>query len=455
MNTLRNKLILSTIAGYLILNYGFMQLRIPPGSVGIPIGELVLLFCLATIDWARVLSRMSAIAHVLPFVGFWGLAAVRVVMGLSEYGAWAVRDASQPIESLFLLVGFAFAAREENAEKLFRWLPRVLLVISIYALGMPFAETLRNYSPQLTSMAGGSVPLLFSYTNTGQMLIIYAAYLTLSRPASLLRFKLSVLPIFWVLALGVGLVQSRTNYVHAIATAVLLFTYRPRQAGKWVGGGLAFLLIVSILASMGLQVQGRVGPISPEFMLQHLLTISGEAGDQELEAAASGASQRTGWWLDLYHRVTETPLRTLFGLGYGFPLIDFGLKGGIRVREPHNSLISVAARLGLIGFGLWAAMHVFLLRAWRQGMKICRNLQWRAEQTNLLLMMAFYIAVWSGCIGEDMLEKPFNCIPYYFFWGVTLRYVLHLKARAQEVESAEPVATTQMYAAPVSVSVPS
>ena len=31
-------------------------------------------------------------------------------------------------------------------------------------------------------------------------------------------------------------------------------------------------------------------------------------------------------------------------------------------------------------------------------------------------------------IGEDGFEKPYNIIPFYFFWGIVLRMAYNLKA---------------------------
>jgi hypothetical protein len=36
-----------------------------------------------------------------------------------------------------------------------------------------------------------------------------------------------------------------------------------------------------------------------------------------------------------------------------------------------------------------------------------------------------FILVWVFAIGEDAFEKPFNAIPYYFFWGIILRFYYH------------------------------
>ncbi len=40
--------------------------------------------------------------------------------------------------------------------------------------------------------------------------------------------------------------------------------------------------------------------------------------------------------------------------------------------------------------------------------------------------MVFFICIWVLAIGEDGFEKPYNIIPFYFFWGIILRFSLLL-----------------------------
>ena len=55
------------IAGYLILSYPFMQIRVPPAGFGIPLGELLLIMVLLTSNIPKVLARMGANVVLFPF----------------------------------------------------------------------------------------------------------------------------------------------------------------------------------------------------------------------------------------------------------------------------------------------------------------------------------------------------------------------------------------------------
>jgi O-antigen ligase len=159
-----------------------------------------------------------------------------------------------------------------------------------------------------------------------------------------------------------------------------------------------------------------------------------------LEGAAGGVPQRLGWWQDLYERWTLSASTFLFGLGYGFPLIDFKDYYGITVREPHNSYISILARLGLSGGLAFLWMHILLLHSWYHTYRACQRMHWQEGENRLLTLLIFFILIWVNAIGEDPLEKPFVTIPYYFFWGIVLRMNWYLKYNLPSYHFSPPAA---------------
>ena len=58
---------------------------------------------------------------------------------------------------------------------------------------------------------------------------------------------------------------------------------------------------------------------------------------------------------------------------------------------------------------------------------MCHELGWRDGENRMLIMMVFFICMWVLAIGEDGFEKPYNIIPFYFFWGIVLRFSLLLE----------------------------
>jgi O-antigen ligase len=138
----------------------------------------------------------------------------------------------------------------------------------------------------------------------------------------------------------------------------------------------------------------------------------------------------------------------VFGMGFGFPLIDFVAHGpgyaeeGQVAREPHNSYVSIVSRLGLIGILTFAWMHVLLLGVWRRTYTMCQRLHWREGQNRLLILMVYCVVIWVAALGEDAFEKPFATIPYYFFWGVVLSMSYRLRHLSREDASEYAVSTS-------------
>jgi hypothetical protein len=186
-------------------------------------------------------------------------------------------------------------------------------------------------------------------------------------------------------------------------------------------------VIVSVLliSTFGLRISGRLSDeVSLSFFADHLAAIFGiSSGDDDvIAAAASGVGQRLEWWTDIYHRLSADLATLLTGLGYGFPLIPFKANGGIQAREPHNSVISVVARSGLIGLSAWVWMQSELFRCWFRCFRRLRHISSDGDMENrLLILLSFLVLVMVGTIGEDNMEKPFFAIPYYFFWGIIVK----------------------------------
>jgi len=421
---LRNSLLLLVIGLYLLLNYGFMQVRIPLSvSNGIPLGELVLLFSIITINFDTMSTSLSKTVFLVPFLAWWTLGIGRSFMDAFEYGFWALRDANHVIESLFLVVGFAFVTRWQELERFFHWFKWILIISSIYALGYPWSETLQSLSPKLVAGAGHEVALFFNYTNTPTLLLLAASYLIFSASRHSIK-ELSYATL--LLAFTIFMFQTRTIYLQVIAIFVLLALYRRKSLGKTIVVIVALYGFVAVISMFGLHFQGRIGEVSLPFLLNHFLAIGG-VESEGLEGAARGVPQRVEWWRDLYQRWTSDASTFLFGMGYGFPLIDFEEHSGITVREPHNSYISVVARLGLSGIVAFLWMHILLLRVWHHSYMACRRMHWQNGEKQLLLLMIFFVLLWVHATGEDAFEKPFFAIPYYFFWGIVLRMNWHLR----------------------------
>jgi O-antigen ligase len=427
LDTVRNTTVLVTVFLYLLLNWGFMQLRIPPtAGSGLPVGEMVLLMSLVTINYSGVLGRLSLMVAILPFMVWWTFGLGRAIFDFTQHGAWALRDAAHVLESLFLLVGFVFAGDPKSFDRFFDWLPKLLVIAVIYGLLYPFRVEIWNLSPTIMSGSGYPAPIFGSMANTPQLMIMAATYLMLYRSNQLLANVVAVVIIGYTLAMF----QARTLYLILIAVFGFVVFYR-RSTVK----NLSLFVILSgfllaLITLVGLQVQGRLGAnFGPGFLVAHFLAIFGicDPSYPGVCSAAEGVDQRLEWWTKIYDSMVKDPFSLLLGLGYGLPLTEFHGSSGAQVREPHNSYLSVIARTGITGAICWGIMMLELLRRWHNTFMRCRLLGWREGENRLLVLMVFFICTWVLALGEDGFEKPYNIIPFYFFWGIVLRLSLLLE----------------------------
>ncbi|HEX4643686.1 MAG TPA: hypothetical protein VH161_09465, partial [Candidatus Acidoferrales bacterium] len=104
------------------------------------------------------------------------------------------------------------------------------------------------------------------------------------------------------------------------------------------------------------------------------------------------------------------------GEGFGQALINFVNEEGIPVREPHNSSLTVLARLGFVGLSLWV---LFL------GMVVTRYIRYLRKRsapdairaTVLWLFLCFVLYLMTFSV-QPTLEFSHGSMPFYFLIGL-------------------------------------
>jgi hypothetical protein len=415
-----------------MLNYSFMVLR-----VVIPLGDIGLILCLATVNIPVVLRGMGRAINLTPFLIWWCFGLGRVTVDTFEYGIWALRDAAQVIESLWLIVAFAVARETHDVEKIFQWLKWLFVAYSVYALGAPFADYLTAISPSIPAAAAGAapVPLIGIYANLNSMLLWVAFYLTITEYKNRRVRTAGIAIAFLLIGVVVMMLQARTNYFQLIALACILVLFRPKSLSKFGILIPIMFIVVGTITALNIKIPGRLSEnVSFSFFIHHIEAIGGlSQGDESgLDAAASGVPLRRGWWTNILEQEAADPVALITGLGYGRPLTNYvagdeTAPEGVQVREPHNSFFSVLGRLGLVGAISWIWLHVELFNVCRKGFAHYRRLHDTRWINRLLIMLGFVVLTLAWTLGEDALEKPFNIVPYYCFWGVILRLGYNIK----------------------------
>lgn len=426
------KFTLWIVGCYIVLNVGFVGVRFPPTGAGIPIGELILVVSLLMMNFTVVAPRMAREVWLFPMLVWWGYCLPRALFDIRVGGAFALRDASQEIESLFLFVGFWLVNSATRIRYFFTWLRKIMAVIGIYGLFFPVRHQLTALSPTIPGMNGSERAMFFEMVGTATLCIWVATWLMMEGRNGKSGSTIRYVQAGFLAAYVIALTQERSVYIQVLAMVLILLVVRRQLAGRWIAMILMAILLIGAVSVTGLNLRGREEKVSLTFLVQHLESTTGESEGGKTRGAAAGVGQRERWWNHIYTKMHETRTKMVLGLGFGMPLTDFGAGSATPVREPHDSYMSVFARLGILGILLWVMMQAALYRAWWQGHKLCARMGWIRDQNNLMLIMLYGVSMLLLAIAEDAFEKPYMAIPYYLFFGVLIRYTSFLREAAAD-----------------------
>lgn len=413
-------LLLAGLLGDIVFTSGFALLRLPPGGPGLPVNEVLLVGAVVVLLASRQpIGGFAGEPVFLPLLVLWPLAAIQLAYGFVSEGVWAIRDAANIIETGFLLVGYCLASDPRFEAPFHRWLGFAMIVAALHILLFPLRDILSAWTPAIGSMSGYQAPLLFSYGNPASVGCTAMCYL-LVVPG---RFRtLRALLAAAVVATLLVFVQARLVYLQLPVLALIILAFRPRFMARAGLMATAALLLILLLLATDIDLPGRLGQnFSIDFLVSHVGAIWG-GGGETTSAAAAGVGLRLAWWAEIEAQLEQHPLRLLFGLGYGMPLTSFLGPAGDIVREPHNSIVSIYGRLGLLGCTVFLALQAILLRRALAAIGRARRQGLRPRSDAAMVIFCFLVMQLLFSMVEGGLEVSYGAVPYYFFAGVALAW---------------------------------
>lgn len=409
--------LLAALSGYIILNYGFENITIHAGGLPLIISYLLMYVSLAMAiylhrDWLAAALREPAMRCLLALIF---ITCLHLITDVPKYGLWAIRDASLCLDGIFLTLGFCWAKRTNSISSILQWLLPLLMVNLIYSFTFPWNEAIAAWSP--SSGVFVDVPIFGNYRGNYVYLIPGALF-------CMILAKYCVRWPRWLLLLlavaqigGLAIHQARSMYLGLFLVMILLALFgKVKESGTLVGALLSVLVLIFLLTSVfQVQIQGRIGTINLAFFGEHLHSLSGAEG-----TPGANVEDRLDWADQAFDQIRAHPI---LGVGFGMPLIDFvDDRTGGAVRQPHNSSISILARLGAIGFAFWVWFHASLLWAFIQAFRWRRFCD-RQLLDLILWLFVFYVIFMIAASVQPGFEFPSACIPFYFFMGLTVGLV--------------------------------
>lgn len=413
------------LIGYIVGNRGFAQLTVVPSmpllpaEIGLAIGGACLVWRCArdkTLPWDRTALDYVLLAWIL-----FGVA--RFLFDLPRFGFIALRDFAMVYYAAFFFITGRFC--EEDRTR--RFLLKCLLLASA---ALPFVLALTELFPGffLDTLQVHGAPLIFF---KGDLAPTFLA------TAGILLFLCAPIPHrTWARPLAVGMIAwvfTTDNRSSAVGVLVALSWLALSRFRRFVWLQLTVLgLGLLLLVGFAYFTENAWASQKSRNIIERAMTVVDFTGRFEYQQAHSvskrGNNQfRWVWW----RTVTDETLaqNPSLGLGFGYDLArgflqeyEPELGTDFTARSPHNILITVFARMGFVGFAMFAGI-----------LGVLTHRTWRAVRTPFSdpVHVAVWVAPWvilvSACFGV-VLEGPMGAVVFWSVLGLANSYRGELEA---------------------------
>jgi O-antigen ligase len=412
--------ILLIMTAYFILNYGFDNLAV----FQVPVGDLLMFLALVLVLVGKEREMLRSAMHdpaVVCMIALLLLSCAHLLFDVPQYGLYALRDSSMLFEAVFLVLGIIWAQDAKNTQILMRWLFFIFLANLFYSYTFPWGEQIRSISP--SAGVFHPVPLLGNYQQSAIWLLLGALFFVWLGP-SLVRWPRWVLLLLAAAQLGgLAILQVRSMYVGIVVVFLLLLVLgESRKAFRFAStlawGTAVLVAVLLVVSATGVQLQGRMGPVDFSFIVNQTKTLF-DLGDAN--ARMSHDVDRSGWYQEVWNRIQSSPSNLIVGEGFGQALISFENEDGVPVRQPHNSSLTVLARLGFVGLSIWLLFIVLVFARYLRFLWFSTK---SSEVSSLVvwLLCTFVLSLLQASV-QPSLEFSSGACPFYFLAGIGLGIV--------------------------------
>jgi O-antigen ligase len=410
----------AALTGYALLSRGFAYLGVPPLFVG---EILIVLGLAAVVRSGRVGPVLAQPAAVL-MLALVGLAAVRTVPYVSEYGLDAPRDFMMFGYAVYaVIVGGLVAARPERLVALLDGY-RTFAVVMLSAVWFVYFAY---------KMAETSVPMMPGSDNVhifeakGGDIMVHLCGITMFVVLGMMERR-PLLMFALAANVGVIMVSNRGGMVAYAVGCAVAWAMRPPEArvGR-LAYAFVFFLAVGVVVGPMAQIDGGRS-ISVDQIVLNVKSIFGQGGG-DLDGTKKWRMQ---WWETIWDYTVRGDLFWT-GRGFGINLARAdGFDATEDLRSPHNGHMTVLARMGVPGLALWALMVAAwlaaLFREWLRARRAGRH-RWMAL---FAFLAAYAVAILLNASFDVFLEGPMGGIWFWTVFGLGLA-ACHLHATRPDV----------------------
>jgi O-Antigen ligase len=391
------------------------------GGCLLPVGR-------STVAWLIVLFTLAGAVATLPY--------------LRMYRVDALRDAALWGYGAFAFIVAACVLRTKGIPQILRQYTRFAMPFVVW---LPIIAVLVRSTDSPILVPGTGMPLfVIKAGDVGVHLAGIAAFILLELDRDWFEsdapqpWRRKLFWGGWMVALMFVAALNRGGFVAALAALGVLGLMEPVRIGRRLAayGSLAVLLGVTVLVtSMSLEKRVKFASETEERSLsisqvvENVISITGRKSAGDL---SNTREWRLEWWTKI---VDYTFFGEYFWTGKGFG-VNLADDDGFQVatddiaplRSPHNSMMTVLARMGVPGLALWLLLQIGFglsllfahLRARRAG-----ALGW--ARLNLWILSYWTAFIVNSCF-DVFLEGPQGGIWFWSLMGLGIG-VLELQRR--------------------------
>lgn len=407
----------AVLLGYLVGNRGFAQLH-PPNLPLLPAEfALGVAFALGFWRWSTRLSfpiRRDALN--LAILVWIAASAVRLPFDFRAYGFMAVRDFAMVYYALFFFLAEEWGGVASDR----RWLMRSLTIG--FALAAPVTLAFQHWPEWFAShFVVGGVPMIFVKGDVAAAFIAAAVFWHVDRFVQ--RRRVMGLLAATIALAGLALSDSRAAVLAFGVGVGGLALLRQWRALATIGGLIAAGLLALCVQAAVTRQPLTTTPIYQVY--ESVASMTDVTGTRRYRSADLGDKPdnnqfRLVWWRTV---IDETQRHSpWFGLGFGSDLAEDFLRryyGEVTeefsARSPHNFLLSIYARTGLVGSVVFLVVLVAMARrTWRAALV---DEAAPADARTLPLWLGAWAILVSACFGV-VLEGPMGAVVFWTLLGL-------------------------------------
>jgi hypothetical protein len=395
------------LAGFMFGDRGFAYLHVP----GTPlfVGEIALAIITVYLICFYPITNPDLRSPVRLALGvFLVFSAFRTLPYLGEHGFDALRDASQWYYGLLAFFVADFV-RRRGIRPIVRWFGKLVPWFVAWA---PVSLVLGQVLTQ-PLVPDSDVPIwAHRGSNTSVLITGVLGFMWMldEKDTGITQRQRGILTAVSGVFLVVAGIQNRGGLIAAIAGLALIYWFARSGQRHFVGVISTVVIIVGLIfavADIRVSFFSNSREISAEQLVENLVSVV----NPDAVATSGDLVGNSSWRMDLWSAVfRDVNFNAPFlGRGYGVSLGElYGFEGAgeTELRNAHNSHMTIFARSGYLGVGLWFAMwaiwYILMIRSRRA--LAARGL--RVEAGVAVVAMAVALAVLVNAVFDPSIEGP-------------------------------------------------